>query len=84
MDKILLAAVACLGLAACATRTQTVGTTAGAVGGALVGGPVGAVVGGVGGAVVTAPGMPLGGHYYRHRCWYRDAYGVRHYRWCHG
>ena len=85
MERILFAAVACLGLAACATRTQTVGTTAGAVGGAVVGGPVGAVVGGVGGALVTAPGAPLGGHYYHHHhCWYRDAYGVRHYGWCHG
>ena len=81
MEKILLAAVACLGLAACATRTQTVGTTAGAVGGAVVGGPVGAVVGGVGGALVTAPGAPLGGHHYR--CSYRDRYGHRHYYSCH-
>ncbi len=84
MDKILLAgaAAACLGLAACSTPTQTFGTTAGALGGAVVGGPVGAVVGGVGGAVVTAPGAPLGGYHHRHRCWYRDAYGVRHYRAC--
>ncbi len=81
MDKMLLAAVACLGLAACATQRQTVGTGVGAVGGALVGGPVGAVVGGAAGAVVTAPGAPLGGHHYR--CSYRDRYGYRHYHWCH-
>jgi len=80
MRKILLAAAACMGLAACATRTQEIGTTAGAVGGAVIGGPIGAVVGGVGGAVVTAPGMPLGGRSYR--CAYYDRYGRRHYRRC--
>jgi hypothetical protein len=81
MYKILLVAAACTTLAACATRNQEVGTAAGAVGGAVVGGPVGAVVGGVGGAVVTAPGMPLGGHPYR--CAYYDRYGHKHYHHCH-
>jgi hypothetical protein len=80
MERILLVAAACLTLGACSTPTQTFGTTAGAVSGAVVGGPVGAVVGGAAGAVVTAPGMPLGGHHYR--CSYRDRYGYRHYRWC--
>jgi len=84
MKKIAFVALASLGLAACATRTQTVGTTTGAVGGALVGGPVGAVVGGAAGAVVAAPWGPLGGGpYYRHyRCYYHDRYGRRRYRWC--
>jgi hypothetical protein len=80
MNKIPIALLACLTLAACATPQQTVGTTAGAVGGALIGGPVGAVVGGATGAVVAAPGMPLGGHH--HRCRYHDRYGHVHYRRC--
>ena len=42
MNKIAFVLLASLGLTGCATRTQTVGTTAGAVGGALIGGPVGA------------------------------------------
>ncbi len=82
MDKIAFVALACLGLGACATPTQTVGTTAGAVTGAVVGGPVGAVVGGAAGAVVTAPGAPLGGYHYRYRCHYYDRYGYRHYHSC--
>ena len=81
MDKITLVAFGCLTLAACATPTQTVGTSAGAVTGAVVGGPVGAVVGGTVGRVATAPGTPLGGRAYR--CHYTDRYGHRHYHWCH-
>jgi len=81
MDKIALVALGCLALAACATPTQTVGTSAGVVTGAVVGGPVGAVVGGTVGAVATAPGTRLGGHAYR--CHYTDRYGYRHYHWCH-
>ena len=80
MIKMAFVLLASLGLAACATRTQTVGTTAGVVGGALVGGPVGAVVGGATSAVVAAPWGPFG---YRHsRCYYHDRYGRVHYRWC--
>lgn len=60
MKSFCLVVLICLSTAGCATRQQTAGTAAGAVGGALVAGPVGAVVGGVGGAVVTAPGAPLG------------------------
>ena len=83
MNKIAFVLLASLGLTGCATRTQTVGTTAGAVGGALVGGPVGAVVGGATGAVVAAPWGPFGRPYYRHyRCYYHDRYGRTHYRWC--
>jgi len=81
MDRIALVALASLALAACATPTQTVGTTAGAVGGAVVGGPIGAVVGGATGAVVTAPWSPLGGQYY-YRCHWTDRYGYWHYRLC--
>ena len=77
-----LAGFALLGLSACATREQTVGTSAGAVGGALVGGPVGAVVGAGVGAIVTEPGMPLGAHRYYRRCHYRDQYGRKHWRYC--
>jgi uncharacterized membrane protein len=80
MGKIALVLLASLTLAACATRQQTVGTTAGAVGGAIIGGPVGAVVGGATGAVVTRPGSVLGGHH--RRCRYHDRYGRVHYRYC--
>jgi hypothetical protein len=80
MKRIVWVALGCLALAACATPTQTVGTTGGVVAGAAVGGPVGAVVGGVVGAAATAPGAPLGGH--RYRCHYRDQYGNVHYHWC--
>ena len=59
MKKIGFVLLACITLASCATRVQTEGTAAGAVGGALVGGPVGAVVGGVVGAVATGPGGAL-------------------------
>jgi hypothetical protein len=75
-------ALACLALGACATPTQSVGTAGGAVAGAAVGGPVGPVVGGVVGATATAPGAPLGGPYYHHRCYWRDQYGYLHRRWC--
>ena len=81
MNKIVFVVLASLGLAACATPTQTVGTTGGVVAGAAVGGPVGAVVGGAVGAVATAPGAVLGGPY-RHRCYWRDQYGYLHHRWC--
>ena len=60
MRSFVLVVLVCMSAAACATREQSTGTAAGAVGGALVAGPVGAVVGGVGGALVTAPGAPLG------------------------
>lgn len=56
MRALIVTAVLALSLAACATRQQTEGTAAGAVGGAVVGGPVGAVVGAGVGAVVAAPG----------------------------
>ena len=59
MRKLMIAGLLCLGVAACQTPTQTVGTATGVVAGAAVGGPVGAVVGGVAGAAVTAPGGPL-------------------------
>jgi hypothetical protein len=78
MDKIALALLACLTLAACSTPTQTVGTLGGVATGAAVGGPVGAVVGGAVGAVATRPGSVLGG-----RCHYRDRYGHVHYHYCH-
>lgn len=78
MNKVALAALACLTLGACATPTQTVGTLGGVATGAAVGGPVGAVVGGAVGAVVTRPGSVLGGHHYR--CRYHDRYGHVHYR----
>ncbi len=81
MVRLALVALPCLGLAACYTPTQTVGTAGGVVAGAAVGGPVGAVVGGVSGAALTAPGAPLGG--YRYRCHWTDRYGHRHYHWCH-
>jgi osmotically inducible lipoprotein OsmB len=55
MRNLGIVLLVCLSVAACATRQQTAGTAAGAVGGAVVGGPVGAVVGGAAGAVVTAP-----------------------------
>jgi osmotically inducible lipoprotein OsmB len=55
MRKLALVVLACLGLGACATQRQTVGTATGVAAGALVAGPVGAVVGGAAGAVVTAP-----------------------------
>jgi osmotically inducible lipoprotein OsmB len=55
MRKLGLVLFTCLGLAACATQRQTVGTATGAVAGAVVAGPAGAVVGGAAGAVVTAP-----------------------------
>ncbi len=71
MRKLSLVILACLSTAACATRQQTEGTAAGAVGGALVGGPVGAVVGGVAGAVVTEPGGVIDSR----RCHYRDSEG---------
>jgi hypothetical protein len=65
MEKIGLVLLACITLVSCATRVQTEGTAAGAVGGALVGGPVGAVVGGVVGAMATEPGGALDrGHCY--------------------
>ncbi len=81
MAKIAWISLACLALGACATPTQTVGTTAGAVGGAVVGGPVGAVVGGAAGAVVTSPVSPFGWPY-SYRCHWTDRYGYRHYHWC--
>jgi uncharacterized protein YcfJ len=59
MRKLIIAAVLCLGAAACQTPQQSAGTATGVVAGAVVGGPVGAVVGGVAGAAVTAPGGPL-------------------------
>jgi osmotically inducible lipoprotein OsmB len=77
---ISLAGLTLIGLSACSTPEQTVGTTAGVVGGAMVGGPVGAVVGGAVGAVATEPGMPMGAH--GRRCHYRDRYGHRHWRYC--
>jgi uncharacterized membrane protein len=80
MNRIALAALACLSLGACATPVQTVGTTGGVVAGALVGGPVGAVVGGATGAVITSPRSPLG--HPRYRCHYRDRHGHVHYHWC--
>ncbi len=53
MQKLVLAALACVGAAAC-TPTTT-GTVAGATTGAIVGGPVGAVVGaGLGAAAGSA------------------------------
>ena len=73
MRKFSLVLLACLSTAACATRQQTEGTAAGAVGGALVGGPVGAVVGGVAGAVVTQPGGVIDSR----RCYHRDRQGHR-------
>ena len=80
MNKIALLSLAwaCLGLAACSTPTQTVGTLGGVATGAAVGGPVGAVVGGAVGAVATRPGSVLGGHHYR--CRYHDRYGHVRYR----
>jgi outer membrane lipoprotein SlyB len=66
-EKIGLVLLACITLVSCATRVQTEGTAAGAVGGALVGGPVGAVVGGVVGAVATEAGGALD----RGRCYVR-------------
>jgi hypothetical protein len=77
MNKIALAALACLTLGACSTPTQTVGTLGGVATGAVVGGPVGAAVGGVTGAVVASPHGPFGHHY---RCRYRDRYGHIRYR----
>ena len=59
MRKLIIAAVLCLGVAACQTPQQSAGTATGVVAGAVVGGPVGAVVGGVAGAAVAAPGGPL-------------------------
>ena len=79
MNNLVIVAVACLALGACATQRQTEGTAAGAVGGAIVGGPVGAVVGGAAGAFVTRPGAPLGGG---HRCYYHHHYGYSHHYWC--
>lgn len=79
MNKITLASLACLALAACSTPTQTVGTLGGVATGAAVGGPVGAVVGGAVGAVATRPGSVLGGHHH-YRCRYHDRYGRVHYR----
>ena len=76
-----IAGLTLLGLSACATPEQTVGTTAGAATGAVVGGPIGAVVGAGVGAVATEPGMPLGAHPH-HRCHYYDRYGHRHWRAC--
>lgn len=73
MRKFSLVVLACLSTAACATRQQSEGTAAGAVGGALVGGPIGAVVGGVAGAVVTQPGGVMDSR----RCYYRDRQGRR-------
>ena len=78
VNKIALVSLTCLGLAACSTPTQTVGTLGGVATGAAVGGPVGAVVGGAVGAVATRPGSVLGGHHYR--CRYHDRYGHIHYR----
>jgi hypothetical protein len=83
VKQIVFVSLACLALGACATPRQEVGTLGGVATGAVVGGPGGAVVGGVAGAAVTAPGAPLGGHHYRHRCHYYDRYGNRHYGWCH-
>lgn len=55
MTKLILAALACVGIAAC-TPTTT-GTVAGATTGAIVGGPVGAVVGaGIGAAAGATSG----------------------------
>ena len=71
MRKISLVVLACLSTAACATREQSAGTTAGVIGGAVVGGPVGAVVGGVAGALVSGPGGPIDP---RH-CYVRDGRG---------
>ena len=73
MRKFSLVLLACLSTAACATRQQSEGTAAGAVGGALVGGPVGAVVGGVAGAVVSQPGGIIDSS----RCSYRNRHGRR-------
>jgi osmotically inducible lipoprotein OsmB len=81
MNKIVLVALGCLALGACATPTQTVGTAGGVVAGAAIGGPVGAVVGGAVGAVATRPGSVLGGP--SHRCRYHDRYGHVHYHTCH-
>ena len=55
MRKLALVVLACLGLGACATQRQTVGTATGVAAGAIVAGPVGAVVGGAAGAAITAP-----------------------------
>jgi len=76
VKNLSLIVLICISASACATRQQSTGTAAGAVGGALVGGPIGAVVGGAAGAVVTAPGAPLGAGY----CYARDRYGnIRYY-----
>lgn len=56
MQKIMIAALGCLALTACANRQQATGTAVGAGTGAVVAGPVGAVVGAGVGAVVAAPG----------------------------
>ena len=83
MNKVMWVVLGCLALGACATPTQTVGTTGGVVAGAAVGGPVGAVVGGVVGAAATAPGAPLGGGYHHRRCHWTDRYGYVHtHSWC--
>ncbi len=71
MRNASLIILACLAVSGCATRQQTEGTAAGAVGGALVGGPIGAVVGGAAGAIVAGPEGPLGAG----TCYARDRYG---------
>lgn len=65
MRQLILAALACGTLAACASPQQTAGTAAGAAAGALVAGPIGLVAGGAIGAVATAPGY----------CYRTDRYG---------
>jgi len=65
MRKLSLVLFTCLGLAACATRQQALGTATGVVAGAVVAGPVGAVVGGTAGAIVTAPRGYRRSHYGR-------------------
>ena len=81
MITVMLGAAAILAsaqaFAASDGRTVT-GAAIGAGAGAVVAGPVGAVAGGVAGAAIGGPKITKNG---RHRIYWHDKAGKRHWRW---
>ena len=81
---VLVLAAAIPAAAATGERALT-GAAIGAGAGAVVAGPVGAVAGGAIGATVGGPRLPrdrvVRPVRVRHRVYYRDRYGYRHWRW---
>ena len=78
--SVLLSAAAILASAqafAASDEKTATGAAIGVVGGALVAGPVGAVAGGVAGAAIGGPKITN----HRHRIYWHDKNGKRHWRW---